>query len=88
MFGRLGGEEFGFLLPGTDRAGAMHVAEDFRRDVKASPFQTNQGTVPFPLSIGATAFDRGDKTPDHILARADEALYQAKEGGRNRVEAY
>ena len=87
LFGRLGGEEYGILLPGTDQIGALQVAEDFRRIVEASPLQTNQGTVPFSVSIGATAFDRSDKTPDQVLARADAALYRAKEGGRNRVEA-
>ncbi|MBL0313379.1 MAG: PAS domain S-box protein [Holophagaceae bacterium] len=87
LFGRLGGEEFGILLPGTDGAGALQVAEEFRRNVANSPLQTNEGTVPFSISIGATAFERSDRLPDQILARADAALYRAKEGGRNRVEA-
>lgn len=87
LFGRLGGEEFGILLPGTDSAGALQVAEEFRRNVAGSPLQTNEATVPVSVSIGVTAFDRSDKLADQILARADAALYRAKEGGRNRVEA-
>jgi len=87
LFGRLGGEEFGIVLPGTDGTGALQVAEGFRRNVADSPLLTNKGTIPISVSIGVTVFDRGDEVPDHILARADAALYRAKEGGRNRVEA-
>ena len=87
LFGRLGGEEFGIMLPGTDGTGALQVAEDLRCNVAGSPFQTNKGMIPISVSIGVTAFDRGDEVPDHILARSDAALYRAKEGGRNRVEA-
>lgn len=86
LFGRLGGEEFGILLPGTDGAGAMTLAELFRAQVEHSPVQTEAGSIPLTVSIGLTVFTPGDAEPDSILARADAALYRAKENGRNRVE--
>lgn len=86
LFGRLGGEEFGILLPGTDGAGALQCAESLRRHVAESPLQTGTGAIPFTISIGLTVFEPGDDAPDRVLARADVALYRAKEGGRNRVE--
>lgn len=87
LFGRLGGEEFGILLPGTDRAGALSFAESFRGKVAGSALQSGKGTISFTVSIGLAAFGSADAAPDDILARADAALYRAKEGGRNRVEA-
>ncbi len=86
MFGRLGGEEFGILLPGTDTAGAMEFAERFRRMVEASPAMTTRGPVTFTVSIGVARLDPADTDPDAALARADAGLYKAKESGRNRVE--
>ena len=85
LFGRLGGEEFGILLPGTDEAGALAFAETFRSQVAHTPVQSAAGPITLTVSIGLTAFDPADADPDAILARADEALYRAKEGGRNRV---
>ncbi|HJV38353.1 MAG TPA: diguanylate cyclase [Geothrix sp.] len=85
LFGRLGGEEFGILLPGTDQAGAMALAEHFRSQVAHTPVPSGAGSIPLTVSIGLTTFDPGDAAPDAILARADAALYRAKEGGRNRV---
>ena len=87
LFGRLGGEEFGILLPGTDAAGAWKCAESLRRHVAETPLQSSRGAIPFTVSIGLTVFESGDDAPDGILARADAALYRAKLGGRNRVEA-
>lgn len=84
--GRLGGEEFGILLPGTDSAGALHFAERFRQFVADTPAQSGKGTIAFTISIGIAELDSNDVIPDSLLARADEALYRAKESGRNRVE--
>jgi len=86
LFGRLGGEEFGILLPSTDAAGARRFAEDFRRYVADTPLQNSKGTIPFTVSIGVAEFAPDDSAADSIIARADVALYRAKEGGRNRVE--
>jgi diguanylate cyclase (GGDEF)-like protein/PAS domain S-box-containing protein len=86
LFGRLGGEEFGILLPGTDAAGARELAEGFRRYVADTPLASSKGAIPMTVSIGVVTFESGDTAPDSILARADVALYRAKEAGRNRVE--
>ncbi|MRR08727.1 PAS domain S-box protein [bacterium] len=86
LFGRLGGEEFGVLLPGTEMAGAHEFAERLRHQVAETPCMTDKGPVKYTVSIGIADFDPKDPDPDQILARADVALYRAKEGGRNRVE--
>ena len=83
--GRLGGEEFAIFLPGSDGAGARTVAERLRAAVEARPASTHQGSVALTVSIGLTLCVRGDSS-DAALRRADQAMYQAKERGRNRVE--
>lgn len=87
LFARLGGEEFGILLPRTDRAGALLFAESFRRQVADSPAPAAHGSIAVTVSIGVAELDPGDPDPAAVLARADAALYRAKEAGRNRVEA-
>lgn len=85
LIGRLGGEEFGVLLPGTDMAGALELAERLRLAVAAAPVQVEEDAIPVTVSVGVAAFHPADPHPDDILARADVALYKAKESGRNRV---
>jgi diguanylate cyclase (GGDEF)-like protein/PAS domain S-box-containing protein len=84
-FGRLGGEEFAFLLPETDIASAWHFADRFRRLVADTPAQGSKGPISFTVSIGLANCTAVDSTIDSILAQADAALYLAKESGRNRV---
>ncbi|MET0086055.1 MAG: diguanylate cyclase [Sedimenticola sp.] len=86
LFGRLGGEEFGLMLPVTNASEAFEFAERYRRAVSESPAPTEQGKISFTISLGITEFDLSDDTPDSALARADEGLYRAKEGGRNKTE--
>jgi diguanylate cyclase (GGDEF)-like protein/PAS domain S-box-containing protein len=86
LLGRLGGEEFAILLPDTEAAGAYEFAERVRQRAASQPVQTLAGEVTVTLSIGVTSFVSQDKNTDVILARADRALYRAKESGRNRVE--
>ncbi|RJG16071.1 GGDEF domain-containing protein, partial [Massilia cavernae] len=81
--GRLGGEEFALALPGTDLGGALQVAERLRGAVEAAVLPRTGHAL--TVSIGVALID----PREHInaaLARADHALYQAKSGGRNRVE--
>jgi len=85
LFGRLGGEEFGVLLPGTDAPGAMEFAERLRALVEASPASTAHGDVAVTVSIGAAQLRAEDPDPEAAMARADAALYEAKHSGRNRV---
>ncbi|MDG4554965.1 MAG: diguanylate cyclase [Candidatus Competibacter sp.] len=84
--GRLGGEEFGALLPGTDEEGARQLAERLRKQVAESPAAAETGKIGFTVSIGITLFAPADTRTDSILSRADHALYRAKNAGRNRVE--
>jgi diguanylate cyclase (GGDEF)-like protein/PAS domain S-box-containing protein len=86
LLGRLGGEEFAILLPDTEAAGAFEFADRVRLLAENQPAQTRAGAVTVTLSIGVTAFAPHDQDTDVILARADRALYRAKENGRNRVE--
>jgi two-component system cell cycle response regulator len=80
QLGRLGGEEFLVLLPDTDSEAAGHVAEKLRAEVATAPT-----SVPVTVSIGVATWD--GEAPEDLLHRADEALYAAKEAGRDRVLA-
>ncbi len=86
LLGRLGGEEFALLLPGTDGAGAAEFAESLRRLVADNPARTDKGAVSVTVSIGIAELDQADKSANDTLARADIALYRAKAAGRNRIE--
>jgi len=81
---RLGGEEFGVLLPGTPTAGAMIVAERIRRRIGELRIEWGDETITVTTSIGL-ATRRHDEPLQALMKRSDEALYAAKEGGRDRV---
>ncbi|MBL8685212.1 MAG: GGDEF domain-containing protein [Myxococcales bacterium] len=83
--GRLGGEEFGVLLPEVDRAGGLVVAEKLRRMVEAHRFEFDRTVIPVTLSIGVAELMPHEREPSELIKRADELLYRAKHGGRNRV---
>jgi diguanylate cyclase (GGDEF)-like protein len=83
--GRLGGEEFGILLPSTAVDQAEMVAERIRGAVAGIAIETEFGTVRYTTSIGVTQSQEDDESVDVLLARADAALYAAKAAGRNRV---
>ncbi|HYS65459.1 MAG TPA: diguanylate cyclase [Paraburkholderia sp.] len=84
--GRLGGEEFGLLLPATDLAGGRDVVERLRLRLKAVPSPNLPPSVGLSVSIGITELSPDD-LPERIMSRADTALYAAKTGGRDRTEA-
>ena len=86
VMGRLGGEEFAIFLPNADSEGTRVVAERLRAMVASQPVLTDRGPIGLTVSIGATQYLPGDSS-DALLQRADEAMYLAKEHGRNRVEA-
>ncbi|MDP5292866.1 diguanylate cyclase [Oceanimonas sp. CHS3-5] len=80
--GRWGGEEFLILCPNTDVEGAYRLAEALRRRIEQEAFPVIGRRT---CSFGVTAIGPGDQARE-MLTRADEALYRAKSGGRNRVE--
>jgi len=86
LFARYGGEEFAAVLPQTGLQGAVSIAERVRKSIASTPFVVVGGEVFVNVSAGVTEFEPGD-TVDSILARADAALYEAKQAGRNRTAA-
>ena len=85
VFGRIGGEEFSIVLPETERAGAENVAERFRESTAEMKLYVDEQIVHFTVSIGVTSLRQDDTCFESVLRRADEALYLAKNGGRNKV---
>ncbi len=83
--GRLGGEEFGVLLPEVNRAGALVVAEKLRRLVEAHRFEFDRTVVPVTVSIGVGELAPDETEPVALVGRVDANLYRAKNEGRNRV---
>lgn len=88
-FGRFGGEEFLWIVPDTDLEQAMEAAERLRRQVAELVFHGEDGAeFSITLSMGIAQNDSNRRLPNHTLLRlADGALYDAKEGGRDRVVA-
>jgi diguanylate cyclase (GGDEF)-like protein/PAS domain S-box-containing protein len=85
VLGRLGGEEFAILLPDTDLTGALVVAERVRGAVAASTVRGGEGVdIQVTISVGVAQL-QGDESLESLLKRADTALYDAKDHGRNRV---
>jgi diguanylate cyclase (GGDEF)-like protein len=85
LFGRYGGEEFLAVLPATDRLSAVSVAERMRRAVGDTPFDIEGQSLPITVSLGVSVL-RGEALDlTGALKEADEALYRAKNAGRNQV---
>jgi diguanylate cyclase (GGDEF)-like protein len=83
---RYGGEEFLVLLPETDLEGAAALGEKIRATASSRPFGDGEHVFNLTLSVGASSLCDNESGND-MIARADMALYQAKEQGRNRVES-
>ncbi|MGC9163568.1 MAG: GGDEF domain-containing protein [Thiomonas sp.] len=86
VIGRIGGEEFAVFLPATHTRAATALAERMRELVARHALRIHGLRVPMTLSIGVTRLQPGENTLDAALSRADAAMYQAKQRGRNRVE--
>ncbi len=84
---RFGGEEFVVLMPATDLGDATSAAERLRQAVETIPCPVAHGVVhKQTVSIGVASYIPGETDPAVLLRRADEALYRAKQAGKNRIE--
>ncbi|BES72821.1 sensor domain-containing diguanylate cyclase [Marinobacter nanhaiticus D15-8W] len=83
---RWGGEEFAILMSGNSLEGANYVLERLRHDIERSACETAKGAVSLTVSVGlAKAVIHDDGDIDNLMEHADQALYQAKHSGRNRI---
>lgn len=85
VLGRMGGEEFALMLPQTGIDGAAQVAERLRHAVAAIRLPLAEGWLRATISLGVTTRLEGEAQFEHLLGRADRAMYEAKQAGRNRV---
>ena len=86
IMGRLGGEEFAVLLPETSLEDAEDVATRLLKDIAKKAAPTPKGAIKCTTSLGVAQMKKKDSNIDDLMGRADEALFKAKEKGRNRVE--
>jgi diguanylate cyclase (GGDEF)-like protein/PAS domain S-box-containing protein len=85
VFGRLGGEEFGVVLPETDTETAMKTTERLRKEISGIAVESNQGAIRFTVSIGLAVLKGKDESLEKVMNRADKALLLAKKNGRNLI---
>lgn len=83
LVARLGGEEFAIILPGVDASGGARIAERIRDAVQQSIIATPHAALRVTVSIGGAVATGSD--PETVLRHSDQALYRAKQAGRNRV---
>jgi two-component system, cell cycle response regulator len=84
VFARYGGEEFVIVLPETPLPGGTALAENLRARVETHPFAFQGERIPVTISVGCAMLGE-EKTAVELIQRADDKLYEAKRGGRNRV---
>ncbi|MDQ0133665.1 two-component system cell cycle response regulator [Neorhizobium galegae] len=86
---RYGGEEFVVVMPDTDAMSAAAIAERLRSIIESQPFHLKTAGIMLNItaSLGLACSTQGAETPEQLLKQADRALYEAKNGGRNRVVA-
>jgi diguanylate cyclase (GGDEF)-like protein len=85
---RYGGEEFSIILTETDRSGAMFAAERIRQSVENRRIRAYDEELSVTISVGISVFPSHGRDTNELLDKADQALYQAKQAGRNKVCVY
>lgn len=88
VFGRFGGEEFVLILPDTEESGAKLVGERIRRSLEEKIISAENVSFKMTASFGTATIREQDNSLQALIDRADQALYAAKENGRNQVEAW
>ncbi|MCF8002305.1 MAG: GGDEF domain-containing protein [Halanaerobiales bacterium] len=83
--GRLGGEEFGIILPKSSLDKAKPVGERLRKNIEDNIFKFEEAKISITISIGITTYNQNTKNIDNLIHKADLALYEAKNRGRNCV---
>ncbi|NQZ21338.1 MAG: diguanylate cyclase [Colwellia sp.] len=84
---RYGGEEFCLILPETDSEGALALAEELRESIETCHANYNGIDISLTISCGSSTYQQQKHVkPEHLFAVADQALYQAKNNGRNQVQ--
>lgn len=86
--GRYGGEEFAIILPETDIAGALHICERIRKTLETTDISTDEGPLRCTISMGLSQLTDEPESYMQWLQEADDALYHAKEHGRNQSAVY
>lgn len=85
LFGRYGGEEFAIILPDTDLKGAEEVAERIRAVIEKNVISFQERNIRVTASIGVSVIEAENARYEDLISNTDQALYQAKADGRNRV---
>ena len=88
LIGRLGGDEFGIILPNTSIDEATACSERLRAAICTTPFHTGKHDIFITISIGLSEFQSVDSVFDEIISRADSAMYQSKQQGKNTSRIY
>ena len=85
---RFGGEEFMIILPETDQAEALNVAERMRSTIAETTIKTKNGNVKITVSIGVSEYGENHPTHNEFIESVDRTMYDAKKAGRNRVSCF
>ena len=85
ILGRMGGDEFILILPKTSAEEAFKIAERLRKEAKKHTFIIGQNKITITSSFGVTTTNNSEISVDDLIPKADQALYQSKQTGRNRV---
>ncbi len=85
---RFGGDEFEIILPGAGRDGVRLVADRLVKQLGGKKLGVNGKTLRLSISVGGAVFPDHARTPEELMQKADEALYESKRGGKNRAAVY
>jgi diguanylate cyclase (GGDEF)-like protein len=85
---RYGGEEFVIILPETSKKEAVKAAERIRKSLEVYPFKYSNEDIKITMSFGVAEYLEDAKDDADLILKADQAMYKAKNNGRNKVEAY